>query len=87
MEPWEEILAPKLVAVAGAIHSTAQGEEERLTTRQILTTYLGFADDKLLPWMGQKLAPIMNRLGWKGPKQMKVNGVNLQTYHRKIPAA
>jgi predicted P-loop ATPase len=87
VEPWEEMLAPKLVAIAGAIHSTAEGEQERLTTRQILTTYLGFTDDKIQPWMYQKLAPIMNRLGWKGPKQMKVNGLNLQTYRRKIPPA
>jgi Virulence-associated protein E-like domain/Bifunctional DNA primase/polymerase, N-terminal len=69
-DPWLDLLAD----VQGTIFATpdGKGEEERVSTEELLTVYLKIPPDKQTPNFIGRLKPIMRRLGWRGPEPMRL---------------
>jgi predicted P-loop ATPase len=66
-DPWEDLLAH----VKGDIIDVDGGKEERISSTHLLTNHLNFAKDKVSDAVTKRLANVMPRLGWQGPKKMK----------------
>jgi putative DNA primase/helicase len=68
-DPWEEHLAN----VTGEVVKTLTGVEERISSMELLTsfTHLNLAKDRITDVAVKRLATVMRRLGWQGPKKIK----------------
>jgi hypothetical protein len=67
-DPWEDRLAD----VKGIITPTCDGGEERITTREILGMHLQLTPDRQTDVAAKRVRAVMNKLGWQGPKKMKI---------------
>jgi hypothetical protein len=71
-DPREGLLAD----VKGAIVMVKDGDkmcyEERITTKDLCTRCLGIIADRLTDLVGKRLRVVMNKLGWEGPKAIRI---------------
>ena len=67
-DPWLDIL------------SEVQGE--RVASMDIMTRDLGLSRDRVSPVDAGRVASIMRRLGWDGPKMIRVEGKAVRGYER-----
>jgi predicted P-loop ATPase len=67
-DPWEDAL----VDVTRSICSEGAEAEERILTADLLFNELGITKDKQTDYHAKRVAVVMRRLGWQGPKQMRV---------------
>jgi hypothetical protein len=81
-DPWED----KLANVKGTF-VTVDGTrvEERISSTDLLSIRLSLPADKQTDAASKRLANVMNRLGWEGPKKIKFEGTALQGYWRLVP--
>jgi predicted P-loop ATPase len=78
-DPWEDVLAD----IQGDIVTTDQGaKEERISSREILTTKLGIADKDATYLEALRLKRTMNALGWAGPKKIRFGNKSERGYYR-----
>ncbi len=95
---WEDLLA----GVPGkSVNVDGTKVEERISSYELLTMHLRLPADKITDVATKRLATVMSRLGWQGPKKIKfeVEGgiqaagkqikrtVALQGYWRPVPPA
>ena len=95
---WEDLLA----GVPGkSVNVDGTKVEERISSNELLTMHLRLPADKITDVATKRLATVMSRLGWQGPKKIKfeVEGgiqaagkqikrtVALQGYWRPVPPA
>jgi predicted P-loop ATPase len=74
-DPWEEILRN----VTGEIVA----DENRISTHELLSVQLAIPNERQTPANLHRLSACMQRLNWKGPKQMRISGRNAKGYYRK----
>ena len=77
VDPWDGIL----VDVVG----TVEQEEERVTTTDLLTQVLGIHPSKQRDIDYKRLGRCMRRLGWEGPKVLRISGNITKGYSRPKP--
>lgn len=79
-EPWDDILS----RVKGKAFQVAGGRntEERISSHDIYEQWLRIGADKLTDSVSKRVSPVMRRLGWDGPKVMKIDGNSVRGYSR-----
>jgi hypothetical protein len=75
-DPWDE-------GLAGVVGTVEQGEE-RVSTIDLLTLVLGFHISKQYDTHYKRLGRCMRRLGWDGPRTVRIGNKNLKGYSRKV---
>lgn len=80
-DPWDDILD----AAKGEIHKAPDADEERIASCDLLLDYLKIPAERATKEAERKLAQCMRRLGWDGPKKMRVGGKPQRGYHRFTP--
>ena len=79
-DPWDDILYDLI----GAIDQ----DEERVLTKELYGTVLGFSNSKLRDIDAKRIGRCMRRLGWSGPKVMRVGNERGRGFSRsKKPEA
>jgi predicted P-loop ATPase len=72
-DPWEEYL--------GSLVGGIEAGVERVGSSQVLT-HLGVPAERQTGFMLKRLAPIMQKLGWTGPKSIRINKRVVKGYER-----
>jgi hypothetical protein len=80
VDPWDELLAHIKGKVD--VRPDARGNEERITTRDLLEQHLAIKADRLTEQHPRRLAYVMRRLGWQGPVVLWVDGKAVRGYRR-----
>jgi putative DNA primase/helicase len=80
-DPWDDIL----VGAKGEVCPTSDGEgkEERIASDTLLRKNLDLEASRIGDWEAKRLSYCMRRLGWEGPKKMRINGQSVNGYRRK----
>jgi len=79
-DPWDDILAD----VKGALFpAEGGGEEERISTAELLVTHLKLSPGAADSWGDKKLGQAMRRLGWIGPRKLRI-GKPVRGYSRPL---
>lgn len=77
LDPWHDLLID--------VKGEEVGDFERISSERLLTVSLSITADRQQNFHTKKLAQVMRRLGWSGPKQMKMkDGANHRGYERNI---
>lgn len=80
-DPWMDVLA----SAEGERFETPDGPIERISTTDLLTLRLQLQPAQMGHGVSQRLAAAMRRLGWDGPKTMRLrqsNGESVRGYER-----
>jgi hypothetical protein len=80
-DPWEETLSRPLPSVPGSV--VRIDGEERVTSDFLLSTVLQLAPSVVRVSDSKRLATAMKRLGWTGPKPMRMGAAVVRAYWRK----
>jgi|HubBroStandDraft_4_1064222.scaffolds.fasta_scaffold00027_45 hypothetical protein len=75
-DPWDDILRH----VKGALNT--EQTEYRISTRDIFELWLRVGGDKLTDTSAKRLCYTMTRLGWNGPKALRINDEVVRGYSR-----
>lgn len=67
-DPWDDILED----VRGEVHREFDGYEERVSSKTLIANYLKIAPERQTKEVEKKLAQCMRRLGWSGPRKMRI---------------
>lgn len=83
-DPWDDLLA----GIKGEIcpsndANDRDGCEERIASTQLLFSGLGLDASRTGDREAKRLAYCMRRLGWEGPKRMRIKGQLVRGYSRK----
>jgi hypothetical protein len=85
-DPWEDILAgvKDRPALAGSIDW--EGGEQRVSSKFLLTGILYPNGRKMRGGEGRRLAKCMRKLGWWGPRSMRIEGgtTTVKGYWRRL---
>jgi len=83
-DPWDDILE----AVKGEVHKDIDGDEERIASNELLLNHLKIPAERATKEAERKLAQCMRRLGWQGPKKMRLQGcsIPIRGYWRAAPS-
>jgi len=73
-DPWDDILADK--------HGQVIDGEERVSSWALMRIHLEIGYDRMTDWQAKRLARVMRRLGWDGPKVIWVEGRSQKGYTR-----
>jgi hypothetical protein len=73
-DPWDDILAD--------IVGTVEQGEEKVSSNDLLTQVLGIHISKVRDVDYKRLGRCMRRLGWDGPKHMRLNSSQTKGYSR-----
>jgi predicted P-loop ATPase len=76
-DPWEDVLR----SVQGSI---AEAGQERVLSIELLSVELGIPRDRQSNNDAKRVGEVMRMLGWKGPKQMRLNGRAGKGYWRPL---
>lgn len=68
-DPWDDILED----VHGEMHREFDGYEERVASKTLISDYLKIAPERQTKEVEKKLAQCMRRLGWSGPRKMRIS--------------
>jgi hypothetical protein len=76
IDPWEDDLAlliGKTKDAKGRVYATADGRysEARILSQNLIRNTLGLGSEKISDVTGKRVAAIMRRLGWDGPKTIR----------------
>ncbi len=79
-DPWDELLAH----AKGKIEPRpdGRGNEERITTRDLMEHHLRIGAERLTDMVPKRLAYTMRRLGWQGPVTLWMDGRAVKGYRR-----
>ena len=83
-DPWDDLLAD----VKGEVYPigdtpSGEGYEERISSIDLLRRKLVLPIDRIGDRETKRLGHCMRRLGWEGPKRMRINNQNVRGYYRK----
>ena len=73
-DPWDDILADK--------HGQVIDGEERVSSWALMRIHLEIGYDRMTDWQAKRLARVMRRLGWDGPKVIWIDGRSQKGYTR-----
>ena len=73
-DPWDDVLSEVI--------GTVEQGEERVETSELLTTVLGIHPSKQRDIDYKRLGRCMRRLGWDGPKKLRISGKTRRGYAR-----
>jgi hypothetical protein len=80
-DPWDDLLAN----ACGTVYPNDDGtEEERISTDELLKTYLAIPPDRMHNTHTTRLKRTMRRLGWSGPKKKWMGGTQKRGYFREV---
>jgi predicted P-loop ATPase len=81
-DPWDDILTD----VKGEVHPATdrEGSEERIATTTLLRACLGLEPDRVTDRDSKRLGYCIRRLGWDGPKMMRIGGKLVKGYRRYV---
>lgn len=77
-DPWDDILD----GAKGEIWPLLQGDEERISSCDLLLSYLKIPAERVTKEAEKKLAKCMRRLGWDGPDKMQIGAKPQRGYRR-----
>jgi hypothetical protein len=75
-DPWDDVLSEVI--------GTVEQGKERAETSELLTTVLGIHPSKQRDIDYKRLSRCMRRLGWDGPKKMRISGKSRRGYVRPV---
>jgi hypothetical protein len=75
-DPWDDVLSELI--------GTIEQGEERAETSELLTSVLGIHASKQRDIDYKRLSRCMRRLGWDGPKKMRISGKSRRGYVRPV---
>jgi Virulence-associated protein E len=75
-DPWDDILVDAI--------GTIEQEQERVFSRDLLETVLGFQKSRMLDRDSKRLVRCMRRLGWVGPKVIRIGNKLASGYYREM---
>jgi len=75
-DPWDDVLSE--------VVGTVEQGEERTETSELLTTVLGIHPSRQRDIDYKRLSRCMRRLGWDGPKKMRISGKSRRGYVRPV---
>jgi hypothetical protein len=75
-DPWDDVLSEVI--------GTVEQGEERAETSELLTTVLGIHPSKQRDIDYKRLSRCMRRLGWDGPKKIRISGKPRRGYARLV---
>lgn len=76
-DPWEDILA-------GAKGDVVNGIERISSASLVGEAYLRLPTSQLYDHTSKRLAKVMRKLGWEGPKTVRIGGEPVRGYSRKV---
>jgi hypothetical protein len=80
-DPWDDLLA----SACGAVYPNDDGgEEERISTDELLKVCLAIPPDRMHNTHTTRLKRTMRRLGWSGPKKLWMGTGQKRGYFRKV---
>jgi predicted P-loop ATPase len=84
-DPWDDVLSN----LTGETYPApgGHGREERVATQHLLQRILGIPTERQNMAYERRLAGAMRRLGWAGPKVMRMGGEPERGYWRPVPVA
>jgi predicted P-loop ATPase len=84
-DPWRDILANARNLPSHSDLFYTDGGVQRVHTDTLLSEVLGIDAERQRPADAKRLAANMRQLGWEGPKDTKIKGVNRKGYERPAP--
>jgi hypothetical protein len=78
-DPWDDVLSE--------VVGTVEQDEERVESSDLLGTVLGIHESKQRDIDYKRLSRCMRRLGWDGPKKMRLGGKLKRGYARSVRSA
>jgi predicted P-loop ATPase len=84
-DPWLDILANIKPSLPHSDVLVTVGDMQRIHTDTLLNFVLDIPPERQRPADGKRLAANMRQLGWDGPKDVKIKGVNRKVYERPLP--
>jgi putative DNA primase/helicase len=75
-DPWDDVLSEVI--------GTVEQGEERTETSELLTTVLGIHPSRQRDIDYKRLSRCMRRLGWDGPKKMRISSNSRRGYVRSV---
>jgi predicted P-loop ATPase len=84
-DPWLDILANARNLPSHSDLFYTDGGVQRVHTDTLLSEVLGIDAERQRPADAKRLAANMRQLGWEGPKDTKIKGVNRKGYERPAP--
>jgi hypothetical protein len=76
-DPWDDILAE--------VVGTVEQDEERVSTKDLFEIVLGFSTSRLRDVDAKRIGRCMRRLGWSGPRKMRIGSKESRGYSRPYP--
>jgi Virulence-associated protein E len=84
-DPWEDALVSVKGEVCPATDpASPDGQEERIATQQLLCGFLQLEIGRTTDRDAKRLSYCMRRLGWSGPKPMRLGGKTTKGYWRPV---
>jgi len=88
-DPWEDLLAAvtgKTKTPDGKLYMTGDGRqlEARILSQDLLDGALGLARDKMSDVTAKRVSNIMRRLGWDGPKVIRIGEARGRGYTKTV---
>ncbi len=78
-DPWDDILY-KIVSAKKYPTPDGKNMELRVSTRDIFDLELRIMNEKLTDTLAKRLAFVMRRLGWDGPKKIRIGDETVRGY-------
>jgi hypothetical protein len=86
-DPWEDLLADVKGTIIVMVRDGDKVRyEERIASKELYTR-LGLIADRLTDLSGRHLRVVMNKLGWEGPKAIRIDGKVTKGYCRVLKQA
>jgi hypothetical protein len=80
LDPWDDVLGHLKL---NETFDTVDGREWRIGTRDLLSGHLAIAPDRQTDGIMKRLSYIMRRLGWDGPKKMRVGAFTVRGFSKR----
>jgi predicted P-loop ATPase len=87
-DPWDDLLTSLKGEICPANDATDRdGYEERIASARLFYEYLRLDAGRIGDREAKRLACCMKRLGWDGPKRMRIKSQSVRGYSRAVPGS
>jgi putative DNA primase/helicase len=85
VDPWEDILARVESSMSELRKLSIEKGESRVASNYLFSNFLCINPANIKVPDTRRVAGIMRRLGWKGPKVLNINGADVKGYCKPLP--
>jgi hypothetical protein len=85
IDPWEDILARVESSCSALRKLSVERGESRVASNYIFSNFLNLNPANVKVPESKRVAMIMRRLGWDGPKVLNINGEDVKGYRKPLP--